>query len=88
MGIVIKEDDTFTQYARVFPSDGFTMAQCLFLFSEIEGTLIWNKVLFKLLIGPGTLIWNWLNGQGRDFCQAGLNKLVLSSEKCLNRFGD
>ncbi|GBL78965.1 hypothetical protein AVEN_48930-1 [Araneus ventricosus] len=31
---------------------------------------------------------NWLNGQGRDFNQAGLNKLVLRSDKCLNRFGD
>ncbi|GBM33208.1 hypothetical protein AVEN_28201-1 [Araneus ventricosus] len=25
---------------------------------------------------------------GRDFYQAGLNKLVLRSDKCLNRFGD
>ncbi|GBM55224.1 hypothetical protein AVEN_158111-1 [Araneus ventricosus] len=24
---------------------------------------------------------------GRDFCQARLNKLVLCSDKCLNRFG-
>ncbi|GBL61125.1 hypothetical protein AVEN_208216-1 [Araneus ventricosus] len=28
---------------------------------------------------------NWLNGQGCDFCQAGLNK---RSDKYLNRFGD
>ncbi|GBM34334.1 hypothetical protein AVEN_16426-1 [Araneus ventricosus] len=31
---------------------------------------------------------NWLNGQGRDFYEAGLNKLALRSDKCLNRFGD
>ncbi|GBL86624.1 hypothetical protein AVEN_194868-1 [Araneus ventricosus] len=31
---------------------------------------------------------NWLNGQGRDFFHDGLNKLVMRSEKCLNRFGD
>ncbi|GBM41528.1 hypothetical protein AVEN_32332-1 [Araneus ventricosus] len=31
---------------------------------------------------------NWLNVQGRDFYQAGLNKLVLRLDKCLNRFGD
>ncbi|GBM20139.1 hypothetical protein AVEN_81114-1 [Araneus ventricosus] len=31
---------------------------------------------------------NWLNGQGRDFYQARLNKLVLRSDQCLNRFGD
>ncbi|GBN19362.1 hypothetical protein AVEN_49242-1 [Araneus ventricosus] len=31
---------------------------------------------------------NSLNGQGRDFYQAGLNKLVLRSDKCLNRFDD
>ncbi|GBN95766.1 hypothetical protein AVEN_3716-1 [Araneus ventricosus] len=35
-----------------------------------------------------TVIENWLNGQGRDFCQAGLSKLVLRPDKCLNRFGD
>ncbi|GBL82385.1 hypothetical protein AVEN_132364-1 [Araneus ventricosus] len=31
---------------------------------------------------------NWLNGQGRDFYQSGLNKLALRSDKCLNRLGD
>ncbi|GBN24888.1 hypothetical protein AVEN_227197-1 [Araneus ventricosus] len=31
---------------------------------------------------------NWLNGQGRRFYQAGLNKLVLCSDKCINRLGD
>ncbi|GBM03271.1 hypothetical protein AVEN_142558-1 [Araneus ventricosus] len=31
---------------------------------------------------------NWLNGRGRDFYQAGVNKLVLRSDKCLNGFGD
>ncbi|GBO00533.1 hypothetical protein AVEN_21184-1 [Araneus ventricosus] len=31
---------------------------------------------------------NGLNGKGRDFYQAGLNKLVLRSDKCPNRFGD
>ncbi|GBO19805.1 hypothetical protein AVEN_247369-1 [Araneus ventricosus] len=31
---------------------------------------------------------NWLKGQGRDFYQSRLNKLVLRSDKCLNRFGN
>ncbi|GBM83728.1 hypothetical protein AVEN_261315-1 [Araneus ventricosus] len=31
---------------------------------------------------------NWVNGQGRDFYQAELNKLFLRSDECLNRFGD
>ncbi|GBN38562.1 hypothetical protein AVEN_9047-1 [Araneus ventricosus] len=30
----------------------------------------------------------WLNGQGRDFYQAGLIRLVLCSDNCLNRFDD
>ena len=30
---------------------------------------------------------NWLKGKGRDFYQDGLNKLVLRSDKCPNRFG-
>ncbi|GBM68308.1 hypothetical protein AVEN_245402-1 [Araneus ventricosus] len=47
MGFIIQEDDTITQHARAFASDGFTMAQLLFPLYEIEGTLIRNKVLFK-----------------------------------------
>ncbi|GBM49191.1 hypothetical protein AVEN_103804-1 [Araneus ventricosus] len=35
-----------------------------------------------------TVVENWLNRQGRDFCHAGLNEWVLRSDKCLNRFGD
>ncbi|GBM34262.1 hypothetical protein AVEN_60598-1 [Araneus ventricosus] len=35
-----------------------------------------------------TLVENWLNGQGRDFSRGGLNKSVLRSDKCRNRFGD
>ncbi|GBO05615.1 hypothetical protein AVEN_141593-1 [Araneus ventricosus] len=31
---------------------------------------------------------NSLNWQGRDFYQSGLTKLVLRSDKCLNKFGD
>ncbi|PRD19678.1 UNVERIFIED_CONTAM: Histone-lysine N-methyltransferase SETMAR [Trichonephila clavipes] len=30
----------------------------------------------------------WLNGQGPDFYQDGLSKLVLRNDKCLNRLGD
>ncbi|GFV74452.1 histone-lysine N-methyltransferase SETMAR [Trichonephila clavipes] len=30
----------------------------------------------------------WLNGQGLDFYQDGLSKLVLRSDKCLNSLGD
>ncbi|GFW76166.1 hypothetical protein TNCV_2058131 [Trichonephila clavipes] len=30
----------------------------------------------------------WLNEQGSDFYQDGLNKLVLCSDKCLNTLGD
>ncbi|GBO20171.1 hypothetical protein AVEN_242421-1, partial [Araneus ventricosus] len=35
-----------------------------------------------------TAVENWLNGQGRDLYQIGLNKLVLRSYRCLNMFGD
>ncbi|GBM79686.1 hypothetical protein AVEN_71213-1 [Araneus ventricosus] len=31
---------------------------------------------------------NWLNGHRCDFYEAGLNKLKLRSDKCLNRFGE
>ena len=36
----------------------------------------------------GTASKNWLNGQGYYFFQAVLNKLVLLSDKCLDRFDD
>ncbi|GBM30031.1 hypothetical protein AVEN_169149-1, partial [Araneus ventricosus] len=49
---------------------------------HLSGTMISSEIDVK------TVVENWLNGQRRDFYQAGLNKLVLSSDKCLNRFGD
>ncbi|GBM67186.1 hypothetical protein AVEN_114334-1 [Araneus ventricosus] len=57
MGIGMQEDDTITQHVRVFASDGSAMTQSLFLFFEIERTLMWNKVLFKLLKKRGTLTY-------------------------------
>ncbi|GBL75338.1 hypothetical protein AVEN_194546-1 [Araneus ventricosus] len=47
MAIVIQEDDTIAQHAKAFVSDGFTITQRLFPFSEIEGIHIWNKALFR-----------------------------------------
>ncbi|GBN89838.1 hypothetical protein AVEN_41985-1 [Araneus ventricosus] len=51
-----------------------------------------SKHLFGTRFSPDsdvkTAAENWINGQGRDFYQADLNKLVLCSYKCLNRFGD
>ncbi|GBN23551.1 hypothetical protein AVEN_212141-1 [Araneus ventricosus] len=35
-----------------------------------------------------TIVENWLNGQGRDFYKARLNKFTLRSDKCLNIFRD
>ncbi|GBM20687.1 hypothetical protein AVEN_105931-1 [Araneus ventricosus] len=49
-------------------------------------TLIWNKVLFRHRCKNSCReLAQWT---GRDLCQAGLNELVLRSDKCLNRFGD
>ncbi|GBO23404.1 hypothetical protein AVEN_135578-1 [Araneus ventricosus] len=50
-------------------------------------TLTWNEVLFREL-HLETAANNWLNCQGRNFYQSGLSKLVLRSDKWLNRFGD
>ncbi|GBM03750.1 hypothetical protein AVEN_134965-1 [Araneus ventricosus] len=46
------------------------------------------RTRFSLGSNMKTAAKNWINGQGRDFYQAGLKKLVLRSDKCLNRFGD
>ncbi|GBM62223.1 hypothetical protein AVEN_118503-1 [Araneus ventricosus] len=47
--------------------------------------VMWKSLKDSDVLKPAE---NWLNGQGRDFYQAGLNKLVLRSHKCLKRFGD
>ncbi|GBM10133.1 hypothetical protein AVEN_258740-1 [Araneus ventricosus] len=87
MDIAMQEDDTITQNARAFTSDGFTMAKLLFPFSKIEETLI-SGTRISSDSDVKTAAVNWLNGQGRDFYQAELNNLFLRSDKCLNRFGD
>ncbi|GBM06590.1 hypothetical protein AVEN_220031-1 [Araneus ventricosus] len=88
MGIVTKRIPPSLNMSERLPRMASRWPSDYFLFSEIEGILIWNKVIFRLPNGQGKLIWNWINGQGRDSYQAGLNKLVLRSDKCLNRFGD
>ncbi|GBM38433.1 hypothetical protein AVEN_260812-1 [Araneus ventricosus] len=92
MGIALQKDDSITQHAKAFVWDAFTIAQCLFPFSEIiKNTYLELSSyleLGSLQNSDGTAAENWLNGQGRDFYQAGLNKLVLRSDKCLKRFGD
>ncbi|GBL85738.1 hypothetical protein AVEN_107222-1 [Araneus ventricosus] len=49
-------------------------------------THIWKKISSNSDVK--TAADNWLNGQGRDFYKAGLNKLVLLSDKCLNTLCD
>ncbi|GBM50444.1 hypothetical protein AVEN_53020-1, partial [Araneus ventricosus] len=67
------------QMASRWPSD-------YFLFSKLKEHLSGTR--FSSDNDVKTSAEDWLNGQGRDFYHAGLNKLVLSSDKCLNGFGD
>ncbi|GBO38569.1 hypothetical protein AVEN_274022-1 [Araneus ventricosus] len=57
-----------------------------FLFLKLKEDLTVTR--FSSDSDEKTAAKNYLNGQGRDFYQAGLNTLVLRSDKCLNRFGD
>ncbi|GBO26057.1 hypothetical protein AVEN_248149-1 [Araneus ventricosus] len=82
----MQENDTNTQHARAFASDNFTMASDYFLSPKSKEYLSGTR--FSSESDVKTTAENWLNVQGRDFCQAGLNKLVLRSDKCLNRFDD
>ncbi|GBL74527.1 hypothetical protein AVEN_235455-1 [Araneus ventricosus] len=75
MGIVMQEDDTSTKHNRAF-------AWMMKLKEHLSG------IRFSSDSDVETAAENWLNGQGRDFYHAGLNKLVLRSDKRLNRFGD
>ncbi|GBM34321.1 hypothetical protein AVEN_271860-1 [Araneus ventricosus] len=82
----MQENDTITQYARAFASDNFTMASEYFLSPKSKEHLSGPR--FSSESDVKTAAENWLNVQGCGFCQAGFNKLVLRSDKCLNRFGD
>ncbi|GBN87569.1 hypothetical protein AVEN_19215-1 [Araneus ventricosus] len=57
-----------------------------FLSSKLKEHL--SRTMFSSESDVKTVVENWPNGQRRDFCQAGLNKLVLRPHKCLNRFVD
>ncbi|GFW01668.1 uncharacterized protein TNCV_4085831 [Trichonephila clavipes] len=57
-----------------------------FLFPRLKKHLSGRR--FFLDNAVKTSIKTWLNGQGPDFYHAGLNKLVLRSDKCLNRLDD
>ncbi|GBO32132.1 hypothetical protein AVEN_52177-1 [Araneus ventricosus] len=62
-----------------WPSDSF-------LFPKLKEFL--SGIGFSTGSDVKTAAKNWFNGQGSDFYPAGLNKLVLRSDKFLNRFGD
>ncbi|GBM47677.1 hypothetical protein AVEN_171790-1 [Araneus ventricosus] len=64
--------------ASRWPSDHF-------LFSKLKEHLSGTRFSSDSAVKTGAK--NWLNGQGCDFYQDGLTKLVLLSDKCLNRFG-
>ncbi|GBN99661.1 hypothetical protein AVEN_112419-1, partial [Araneus ventricosus] len=56
-----------------------------FLFPKLKEHL--SRTMFSSNSVVKTAAEKWLNGQGRDFYQAGLIKFVLRSDKCLNRIG-
>ncbi|GBN45370.1 hypothetical protein AVEN_85024-1 [Araneus ventricosus] len=72
--------ETFPPYSSdLAPNDSF-------LFPKFKEHLAGTR--FSSDTDVKTAAENCLNGQGRDFYQAGLNKLVLRSDKYLNRFVD
>ncbi|GBN86010.1 hypothetical protein AVEN_81512-1 [Araneus ventricosus] len=64
----------------------FTMPQRLLPFSKSKEHLSGTR--YSSNSDVKTVAENWLNRQERDFYQAGLKKLALRSDKCLDRFGD
>ncbi|GBM66168.1 hypothetical protein AVEN_213302-1 [Araneus ventricosus] len=82
-GIVMQENDTTTKHSSAFVSDSFTAK-----LKEPELKKHLSKTKLSSDSDVKTAAENWLNGQGRDFYQTGLNKLALRSDKGLNRFGD
>ncbi|GBN94279.1 hypothetical protein AVEN_79782-1 [Araneus ventricosus] len=82
MDIAMQEDDTIQCVWLV----GFRIPNDYFLFPKLKERSSGTR--FSLKSDVKTPAENWLNGQGLDFYQAGLIKLILLSDKCLNRFGD
>ncbi|GBO37234.1 hypothetical protein AVEN_56398-1 [Araneus ventricosus] len=83
-GVILLPDNTHTarktqELLRKFKS-GATPLQPRF--GTQSGTRFSSDIDVK------TTAENWLKGQGRNFYRDGLNKFVLCSDKCLNRFGD
>ncbi|GBM25889.1 hypothetical protein AVEN_94338-1 [Araneus ventricosus] len=56
-----------------------------FLFPKLKEHLFGTR--FSSDSDVKTSAENWINGQGCVFYRAGLNKLVMRSDKCLDRFG-
>ncbi|GBO40279.1 hypothetical protein AVEN_33380-1 [Araneus ventricosus] len=84
LGIVMQEDDTITQHGKAFSSEGLRWPSDYFLFPKLKEHLSGTR--FSSDSDAKTAAENWRNGKGCDFYQAGLNKLVLRSDNCLNRF--
>ncbi|GBM41491.1 hypothetical protein AVEN_229120-1 [Araneus ventricosus] len=82
MGIDM-ENDTITQHTMVFTSDGFSE---YFLFPKLRE--LFSGARFSSDSDVKTAAKHWFKGQGCDFCQPGLTKVTLRSDKHLNRFGD
>nr|GBN18540.1 hypothetical protein AVEN_27647-1 [Araneus ventricosus]GBN18562.1 hypothetical protein AVEN_38415-1 [Araneus ventricosus]GBN18631.1 hypothetical protein AVEN_144502-1 [Araneus ventricosus] len=86
MCIVMQEDDTITQHADRLRRMASRWPSDYFLFPKLKEHLSGTE--FPPDSDVKTACKKWLIEQGRDFYQAGLNKLVLSSDKCLKIFGD
>ncbi|GBL94815.1 hypothetical protein AVEN_197502-1 [Araneus ventricosus] len=81
MGFVKQEDNTITQHARAFTLDGFTMASNNFLLPKLKEHLSGKRFCSDSDVKTSA------ENCGHDFYQAALNKLVLQSVRCRNRFG-
>ncbi|GBM22000.1 hypothetical protein AVEN_263848-1 [Araneus ventricosus] len=80
MGIVMQEDDTITQHARLV---------CVGWLHGDQVTISFFRNSRNTYLAQGslqTVMWKQL--QGHHFYHVGLNKLVLHSDKRLNRFSD
>ncbi|GBN78472.1 hypothetical protein AVEN_136432-1 [Araneus ventricosus] len=86
MGITMQEDDTITQHAKSLRRMASRLTSDYFLFSKLKEHLSVTRFSSDTEVKTTSEIW--LNGKGRDFYHAGLKKLVLRSDICLNRFDD
>ncbi|GBO03031.1 hypothetical protein AVEN_202046-1 [Araneus ventricosus] len=85
-GVILLHNNTHTSRVVKVQVENLEPSLCSPDLAPNLGSKHLAETRFSLYSGVKTTNENWLNVQRRRFYRAGLNKLLLRSDKCLNRF--